>query len=55
MVKSMDNEVRVFGYCEECGNKVTDEYEEYYMGSSGEVFCCAECALEHYSVTKAEV
>ena len=51
----MDNEVRTFGYCEVCGNRVTDEYDEYYVNDDGEVFCCVGCVLEHYGVTKVEV
>lgn len=51
----MDNEVRTFGICEECGNRVTDEYDTYYVNDDGEVFCCVGCALEHYGVTKVEV
>lgn len=49
------DEIRVFGYCECCGDKVTDEGEEYYVNDDGEVFCCIECVLEHYGVTKLEV
>ena len=54
--KTMD-EVRVFGYCENenCGDAVTDEYGEYYVNDDGEVFCCIECACEHYGLTKIEV
>ena len=50
----MDN-VRVFGYCENCGEKVTDDGEEYYINDDGEVFCSMECVCEHYNVTKIEV
>ena len=50
-----ENEVRVFGYCAECGSKITDEYGEYYANADGEVFCSVECILEHYNVEKIEV
>ena len=49
------DEIRIFGYCENCGDKVTDESEEYYITDDGTVFCSCECCLEHYSVTKVEV
>ena len=48
------DDVRVFGYCECCGNKITDEGEEYYADSEGRVFCSAECVCEHYGLIKVE-
>jgi hypothetical protein len=53
--KSIMDEVRVFGYCENCGEKVTDEGNEYYISDDGKVFCHIECVLEHYGVTKVEI
>lgn len=50
-----DNDVRVFGYCTNCGEKVVDSCDEYYVSEDGEVFCCVECILEHYSIEKIEV
>ena len=50
-----ENEVRTFGYCKSCGEKVTDEGEEYYVNDDGEVFCSVECILEHYGMTKIEL
>ena len=49
------DDIRVFGYCECCGNKVTDENYEYYVNSDGEVFCNIDCVLEHYGVIRLEV
>lgn len=49
------DEIRKFGYCEHCGEEVTDESEEYYVTEDGKVFCCIECVLEHYCVTKVEL
>lgn len=46
---------RVFGYCECCGNKVTDKNEEYYVDEEGRVFCSVECVLEAHGITKVEV
>jgi hypothetical protein len=54
MVRIM-GEVRMMGYCECCNNKVTDEYEEYYVNDDGIVFCSCECCLEYYGITKVEV
>jgi hypothetical protein len=41
------DEKRFFGYCKNCGEKITDESEEYYISDDGEVFCCVECICEH--------
>lgn len=49
------DEVRVFGYCKNCDDKVTDDYEEYYITDDGEVFCCIECMMEYYGITKIEL
>ena len=49
------DETRVFGYCECCGAKITDECAEYYVNEDGEVFCSVECALEHCGIAKVEV
>jgi hypothetical protein len=49
------DEMRSFGYCENCGELVTDECEEYYVSEDGKVFCCVECCLEYHGVTKVEV
>ena len=50
----MDN-VRIFGYCENCGNKITDQDNEYYVSDDGKVFCSCECICEAYGLTKVEV
>lgn len=49
------DEMRNFGYCENCGEKVTDESDEYYITDDGKVLCCIECVCEYYGVTKVEV
>lgn len=49
------DEIRVFGYCECCGNQVTSEDEEYYVSNDGIVFCSVECVMNHYDVEKIEV
>ena len=49
------NDVRVFGYCECCGNKVSDCDENYYVNEDGKVFCSVECICEHYGIVKMEV
>lgn len=54
-VKAMDEDVRVFGYCEECGVKITDDMKEYYCDDEGKVFCSHECILEHFGLYKVEV
>ena len=49
------DDIRIFGYCECCGNEVTDEYEEYYITDDGKVFCSIECVCEHNGITKVEI
>lgn len=49
------DEIRVFGYCKNCDDAVTDDGEEYYVTDDGEVFCCVECAMEYYGITKIEI
>ena len=49
------DEKRVFGYCENCGEKVTEYYEEYYIDDDGRVFCSTECVCEAHGITKVEV
>jgi len=49
------DEVKFYGYCENCGERITNESDEYYVNDEGEVFCCVECVLEKYGVTKVEV
>jgi hypothetical protein len=51
----MDEEVRVFGYCMECGCKITDDGEEYYCDEEGNLLCSHECLLEHFGITQMEV
>jgi hypothetical protein len=49
------DELRIYGYCEHCGNEVTNQGDEYYISEDGRVFCRVECVCQHYSVTKVEV
>lgn len=49
------DEMRKFGYCEHCDEEVTDMSNEYYITDDGKVFCCIECILEYYGLTKIEV
>ena len=49
------DDVRVFGYCENCGEKVNENYEEYYITDDGKVFCSVECICEAHRITKVEV
>lgn len=49
------DELRIYGYCENCGNEVTNQGDEYYISEDGKVFCGIECICEHYGITKIEI
>jgi hypothetical protein len=49
------DEKRVFGYCAECEDEITDLEKEYFINEDGEVFCCIECVLERYGVYRMEI
>ena len=52
----MDREdVRILGYCEECGVEITDEFEDCYCDDDGVYYCSCECVMEHYHIYKLEV
>lgn len=51
----MNEDVRVFGYCVECGTKITDDIEEYYCDEDGNLLCSHECILEYFNVHLLEV
>lgn len=46
---------RFFGYCENCGNPITDEDDEYYISDDGRILCSVECVCEAHGLTKVEV
>lgn len=52
-VKIMNDDVRIFGYCEECGNAVADE-DEAYVDAEGRYFDSIECVCQYYDITKVE-
>ena len=54
-VRTMNEEVRTFGYCVECGSAITDEIEEYYCDEEGNLLCSHDCILEHFCVNVMEV
>lgn len=50
----MNDEIRILGYCEECGNDVTDE-TDCYCDEEGHYYCSCECVMEHYGIHRLEV
>lgn len=54
MVKQMDENVREIGYCSECGDTIYDDMEDIYVNEDGRYFCCTECAMAYYGLTKVE-
>ena len=54
-VKAMDENVRVFGYCMECGEKITDDIETYYCDEEGNLLCSQECIMEHFGLYEVEI
>ena len=53
MVTTMNDEVRVYGYCEECGNAITNE-DEAYIDHDGRYFDSVDCLFEYHDITKVE-
>lgn len=51
----MDDEVRTFGYCSECGNIITSDNEEYFCDDEGHYFCNCDCAMEYYGIHRLEI
>ena len=51
----MDNEVRILGYCVECGSEITTADNEAFVDEEGNYYCCTDCILEHYTVTRLEI
>lgn len=49
------DEIRKFGECECCENKVNDAGGEYYVDQEGRVYCSIECVLEKLGIVKIEV
>ena len=54
MVKQMNENVRELGYCSECGETIFDDMEDVYVNEDGRYFCCTECAMAYYGLTKLE-
>lgn len=50
-----ENEARVIGYCEECGNTITGNDDEAFVDVDGNYYCCTDCVLEHYGITRLEL
>jgi hypothetical protein len=51
----MDNEIRTFGYCEACGNMITDDCNYIFVDSDGNYFDSIECLIEHFGVVRLEM
>lgn len=49
------DDVRIFGYCEECGAEITDDRDNYYCDDEGYFFCSCECAMDYHGIHKLEV
>lgn len=49
-----DEDIRIFGYCENCGAEITDEDGDYYVNNEGQIFCDIECVCEYYEIIKLE-
>ena len=49
-----DIEVRIIGYCAECGEDITDDIEDIYTDEDGNYFDTVECAMIHHGLHKLE-
>lgn len=50
-----DKEVRIIGYCTQCGDSITNDIEEYYCDEEGNFFDSVECAMDYYGIHLLEV
>lgn len=50
-----EEEIRILGYCEECGRAITGDDTEMYIDKDGYHFCSVECVLEHYDIDILEI
>ena len=48
-------EVRLIGYCAECGEDITDDMEDISIDEDGHYFCSCECAQIYHGLHKLEV
>lgn len=51
----MNEEKRIIGYCEVCGEEITDDTEAAYVDGEGHYFDTIECVLEYFDVSKVEL
>ena len=49
------NEVRILGYCAECGSEITDDVGDYYCDEDGHFFDSEECAMVYYGIHRLEI
>ena len=50
----MNDEVRIFGYCAECGNEIMDSHDNAYVDDDGNYFDTVECAMEYHKIRIVE-
>ena len=46
-------ESKVRGYCEQCGEKLREDYE-FYIDNEDNKFCSEDCALEYHGIKSKE-
>lgn len=51
----MDDNVRVFGYCAECGDFITDGCKDIFVDSDGNYFDSIDCLMEYFDVVRLEM
>ena len=50
----IEEEVRVLGYCEECGRRITDN-DDVYIDKEGHYFDSVDCIMEYYEIEKLDI
>lgn len=45
------DEIKILGYCINCGETITDEYE-YFVDDEKNKFCVEECYKKYYGIKK---
>ena len=49
-----EEEGRIIGTCECCGERIYDDNQEIYIDNNQNYFCCLDCALQAHGISLSE-